>query len=55
MKKFTFLLLLFLSAKMYSQTLIPNVEFVGNKILVLQAKKGAYTVTGKLSTGEVIK
>jgi hypothetical protein len=55
MKKLTFLLLLFLSAKLFSQTLIPNVEFVGNKILVLQAKKGAYAVTGKLSTGEVIK
>ena len=55
MKKLTFLLLLFLPAIVFSQTLIPNVEFVGNKVLVLQAKKGAYTVTGKLSTGEVIK
>ena len=36
MKKLTFILLLFLSAKLFSQALNPNVEFVGNKIFFNQ-------------------
>lgn len=55
MKKFTFLLLLLLSTRLFSQTVSSNVEFVGRKILVLQAKSDAIQVTGKLSTGEIIK
>ena len=55
MKTLTLLLLLFLSAKMFSQTLNSTVEFVGNKIQVLQTKGEVYQATGKLSTGEIIR
>lgn len=55
MKKLTFLLLLFLSTRLFSQTANPNVEFVGTKIQVLLAKKTALQTVGKLSTGEMIK
>jgi hypothetical protein len=55
MKNLTFLLLLFLSARLFSQTPTSNVEFVGIKTQVLIAKKGTLQAIGKLSTGELVK
>ena len=55
MKNIILLLFLLLPTRLLSQTVNPNVEFAGNKIQVLQAKENGTQVTGKLTTGEIIK
>ena len=55
MKKLTFLLLLLLSARLFSQTTTSNVEFAGIRTQVLSSKKGVSQASGKLSGGELIK
>src|SRR5664279_3562612 len=54
MKNLILIFFLAFSINSYSQTLKSNVEFVGNKIQVLQARADLIHVSGKLSTGEIV-
>ena len=55
MKYSAFFLLLLFSINATGQKLQSNVEFTGNKVLVLLAKKEALQAPGKLSSGDIIK
>jgi hypothetical protein len=55
MKIFTFLLIVLLSTKAFPQGIKSNVEFVGNKVQILQANTKLIFASGKLSSGDIIK
>lgn len=55
MRTFTILLVVLLSMKAFSQERESNVEFIGNKVQILQAGKNRIFTSAKLSTGEIIK
>jgi hypothetical protein len=55
MKNFIISFLLLFSLSLSAQKLQSEVEFSGNKLLVLLAKKEALKSTGKLSSGEIVR
>jgi hypothetical protein len=55
MKNLIISFLLLFSLSLTAQKLQSNVEFSGNKVLVLLAKKEAMKSTGKLATGEMVR
>jgi hypothetical protein len=55
MKILSVALCLSISINALSQEIKSNVEFVGNKVLVLQASRNLIFASGKLSSGETVK
>lgn len=55
MKNFVISFLLLFSLSLSAQKLQPDVQFSGNKVLILLAKKEAMKSTGKLSSGEIVR
>jgi len=54
MKNFIISFLLLFPLGLSAQKLQPDVEFSGNKILILTAKKGALKATGKVTSGDLV-